>query len=132
MSNDIEAKELRALRSQLESRLSTLVEEIRRELEAQKDASYADLSAQVRDLADEATVDVLIDSRLFDIQRDAGELREIRAALGRMSDGSYGTCVECGEPIDIARLRAQPAAVRCMACQRRYEHEHAKLNPREI
>lgn len=105
------------------------MEEIRRELEGQKDANYADLSAQIRDLADEATVDVLIDSSLFEIQRSAGG---IRAALGRMSDGSYGTCVECEAPIEIERLRAQPAAMRCVACQRRYEHEYAKLNPREI
>lgn len=132
MNKEIGAKDLDALRSQLESRLSLLVEEFRRELEAQKDASYADLSAQVRDLADEAAADVLIDSRLFDIQRDAEEVREIRAALGRMNDRSYGICVDCGEPIDIARLRAQPAAARCVTCQRRYEHEHEDINPREI
>lgn len=132
MNTPIEKEQLGTLRSQLNDRLSVLVSEVRSQLETQTGESYGDLSSQVRDLGDEAAADVLIDSRLFDIQRDAEEMREIRAALVRMEDRSYGICVDCGEPIALQRLEAQPAASRCMDCQRRYEHEHTRTNPREI
>lgn len=132
MNKQIKAKELEALRAQLEKRLSQLVEELRNELESQSGTGYAEVSAQVRDLGDEAAADVLMDSRLFDIQRDDAELREVRAALSRLRDGSYGICIDCGEPIEMKRLQAQPAASRCIDCQKRYEHEYVSTNPREI
>jgi len=42
---------------------------------------------------------------------------EILAALGRIQDGSYGTCADCGRPIPEGRLEARPEASRCVACQ---------------
>jgi len=41
------------------------------------------------------------------------ELRELEVALGRVDEGSYGTCEACGEAIPEARLEAQPAARFC-------------------
>lgn len=58
-------------------------------------------------------------------QRDAAEVQRIEAALQRLRDGSYGLCADCGETIDDARLRAEPAALRCAACQQRHERTHA-------
>jgi RNA polymerase-binding transcription factor DksA len=46
------------------------------------------------------------------------EIRMITAALDRIRQGSYGTCVNCGEPIDAARLDAVPAAPLCRDCAR--------------
>src|SRR6476659_9379866 len=40
--------------------------------------------------------------------------KEIKAALRRIKDGTYGTCEECGEDIDLARLEANPAAATCI------------------
>jgi DnaK suppressor protein len=40
--------------------------------------------------------------------------KEIKAALRRMKDGTYGTCNECGEDIDLDRLEANPAAAMCI------------------
>lgn len=132
MTKDIARGELETLRSRLQERLSVLVEEVRRELDARADENYAELSSQVRDIGDEAAADVLMDSRLFDIQRDADEMRDIRDALVRMDEGSYGVCVDCGDPIAAGRLRVQPAASRCLRCQTRYEHDQGTANHREI
>ena len=44
-------------------------------------------------------------------------LRDTRAALERIQDGSYGFCEECGEAISPARLRALPWAALCIRCQ---------------
>ena len=46
------------------------------------------------------------------------EVMETRAALGRIADGSYGTCGSCGRPIDAGRLAAVPIAMTCMSCAR--------------
>ncbi|SFK18154.1 TraR/DksA C4-type zinc finger protein [Cellulomonas sp. KH9] len=42
-------------------------------------------------------------------------LAEVDAALARLADGTYGTCVVGGEPIDDARLEARPTATTCIA-----------------
>jgi RNA polymerase-binding transcription factor DksA len=44
------------------------------------------------------------------------EIPQIRAALGRIDDGSYGTCVQCGEAIAEARLDALPWTPLCRRC----------------
>jgi DnaK suppressor protein len=46
-------------------------------------------------------------------------LAQIDAALGRLADGSYGTCVNCGRPIGTARLSARPVATTCIECASR-------------
>lgn len=53
--------------------------------------------------------------------RDHDELVAVRAALARMADGSYGECADCGRPVGVARLLAQPQAARCIACQSKAE-----------
>ncbi|MBL9074966.1 TraR/DksA family transcriptional regulator [Tabrizicola sp.] len=44
------------------------------------------------------------------------EITQIRAALKRIEDGSYGDCVRCGEPIAEARLDALPWTPLCRSC----------------
>lgn len=46
-------------------------------------------------------------------------LAEVDAALARLAVGTYGVCTGCGEPIDLARLQARPAAGECIACASR-------------
>ncbi len=44
------------------------------------------------------------------------ELAEVDAALGRIESGSYGTCISCGGPLGLQRLRAIPEARYCLGC----------------
>ena len=53
--------------------------------------------------------------------RDHQELQDVRAALQRIADGSYGECIDCGNGIALARLQAFASAKRCIACQTKYE-----------
>jgi RNA polymerase-binding transcription factor len=46
---------------------------------------------------------------------------EIDAALGRIEDGSYGLCADCGGPIGEERLLAVPYATLCIAHKRARE-----------
>lgn len=42
---------------------------------------------------------------------------QVEAALQRLEDGTYGTCVTCGQPIPIERLEALPFAAQCVSCK---------------
>jgi RNA polymerase-binding transcription factor len=48
-------------------------------------------------------------------------LSAIDAALKRIDDGTYGTCVSCGDEIRRERLEASPWASLCIDCKRRAE-----------
>ncbi|MDI3342078.1 MAG: TraR/DksA C4-type zinc finger protein [Sphaerobacter sp.] len=56
---------------------------------------------------------------LTEIDREVADIDE---ALARLERGTYGVCIDCGELIDPARLKALPTAVRCLRCQTHYEH----------
>jgi DnaK suppressor protein len=45
----------------------------------------------------------------------------LSAALDRLNDGEYGTCVECDEAISPARLHVMPEVQTCVRCQDRLE-----------
>jgi DnaK suppressor protein len=44
-------------------------------------------------------------------------LDSIDAALARITEGAYGKCINCGEPIQEKRLEAVPWARHCIRCQ---------------
>ena len=44
------------------------------------------------------------------------QLAAIARAAGRLADGSYGACEQCGLPIGAERLAARPAATTCVSC----------------
>lgn len=68
-------------------------------------------------------------SALSDAEREGAvidamksQARQIRAALGRIEDGSYGRCVDCGTELPPERLDARPEAARCVSCQAKSEN----------
>lgn len=44
------------------------------------------------------------------------ELKDIRSALKKTSEGSYGICSDCGKPINPRRLEVMPEATLCVKC----------------
>ena len=73
------------------------------------------------DIADRASseTDRAIELRARDRQRKL--ISKIDAALARIDDGSYGYCVETGEPISLNRLDARPIATLSVEAQERHE-----------
>lgn len=45
-----------------------------------------------------------------------GLIERINAALGRLDQGTYGLCTNCGRPIDPERLKALPYVELCIEC----------------
>jgi DnaK suppressor protein len=50
-------------------------------------------------------------------------LAQMERALARFDDGTYGLCIDCGCPIDPARLEALPYAQLCLDCQSKQERK---------
>ena len=57
------------------------------------------------------------------INRQIKLISKIDQALTRIKNGTYGFCLETGEPIGIKRLIARPVAELCIAAQEKHEKE---------
>jgi DnaK suppressor protein len=54
---------------------------------------------------------------LCNLDRGFNQLRDARAALRRIQEGTFGTCPECEEDIQPKRIAAVPWATFCIRCQ---------------
>ncbi|MCU1272793.1 MAG: transcriptional regulator, TraR/DksA family [Bryobacterales bacterium] len=88
----------------------------------------AEISASLRnreDIAIEKTPDAIDEVQLAgerelairNLDRESNLLRNVKGALARIADGSYGTCMHCEEEITLKRLNAVPWAAFCIRCQ---------------
>jgi DnaK suppressor protein len=57
------------------------------------------------------------DLAMRNVDRESSLLRQVKAALRRIHDGSFGVCIECELAISPKRLTAVPWASRCIQCQ---------------
>ena len=121
--NTFDEKALKPLYACLLVRESELVGEISAARKADIAAANAIgiAATDVNDLKDQASDRERTTLQDAEVQRDRNELADVRAALARLHDGTYGTCIDCAQPIDLLRLSAIPAAARCMACQTQFE-----------
>jgi len=113
----------------LQARTQTLRSEIRDTLLRAGNEQYARLAGEVHDAEEESLADLLVDVNLAEITRDVQEVRDIEAALDRISTGKFGVCVTCEEPIARARLEVYPTAKRCLACQQQHDQARAAKAP---
>jgi DnaK suppressor protein len=51
------------------------------------------------------------------LERDTKRLVQVNAAIQRIDEGEFGTCLDCEEPIPAKRLAALPWAAYCLHCQ---------------
>ncbi|WP_299843175.1 TraR/DksA C4-type zinc finger protein [uncultured Roseovarius sp.] len=48
--------------------------------------------------------------------RRRSEKTRLKAALGRLEEGEFGYCDDCGDEISLKRLELDPAAAKCISC----------------
>jgi DnaK suppressor protein len=118
-------KQQQALKKTLDDRYQALREQIRQDLLNSDEQHFIDLAGQVHDLQEESVADLLVDLDLAILDLHLNEVHDIEAALLRMTIGNYGHCIDCGDAVVLARLRAYPTAKRCLTCQQNYERNHA-------
>ena len=104
-------------RRRVEHALATLRDEHRGSL----DEEVEEIGASDNHLAETATATL---GREIDytLGENSGQvLAAIDSALKRIDEGTYGTCVSCGEQIRYERLEATPWASLCIDCKRKAE-----------
>ena len=74
------------------------------------------------DVADYASAETDLGYELRSKERARKLIAKIDGALKKIKDGSYGFCVETGEPIALKRLEARPIATLSLEAQERHEH----------
>jgi DnaK suppressor protein len=122
-------KQTQELHTVIEQRRAALLSELREDVERVRKDRFEDLAGAAPDAGDESVATLIADLDHAEVGRDLTELRGLEAARSRLSDGSYGICLECGGDIGYERLRASPAAVRCIDCQTVHEKTYAGSSP---
>jgi RNA polymerase-binding protein DksA len=79
--------------------------------------SSGDLSAYSIHMADLGTDAMEREKDLLLASSEGKVVRQIREAMRKVKDGTYGTCEECGKPIGVKRLELIPYAPLCSKCQ---------------
>lgn len=76
---------------------------------------------EASDPADRATQEETRGLELRTRDRERKHMKTILSTLQRIEDGTFGYCVETGEPIGIARLLARPTTKLSIEAQERHE-----------
>jgi RNA polymerase-binding transcription factor DksA len=118
-------QQMETLRDVIERRCLALTDELHEDAARAREETYAELAGPVTDPADEAVADVLSDLGNAELSRDLAELRALEQARSRLATDAFGICPDCGTEIPFARLSVQPAALRCIDCQRLHEKTFA-------
>ena len=85
--------------------------------------SSLDDNSTSADIVDQASSYTEKNVELRAINRQIKLISKIDSALKRIQDGTYGFCVDTGEPIGLKRLIARPVATLCIAAQERHEKD---------
>ena len=115
----LSASQLQALETTLLARQAQLDRQM---AEHQGGASRVEHAAEVLALdGDDRQGDADREVELARADRELQELGQVSQALRRLKQPGYGLCEDCGEAIALGRLKLEPWALRCVACESRHE-----------
>lgn len=119
-------KDRLAIRAALEEQRAQLLRGLKSAQEESGQTQFtAVLGRNSGDSADEALAVTLGNLSAARMDHEERTLQALELAFKRVDAPDYGECEDCGGNIPAARLIANPAATRCVACQERYEHTYA-------
>jgi len=105
-----------------EQRLSDRIERARSDIREAGDGA-------AHDSGDDSSIDELKEAELAEADTDRTVLGEVRDALQRIADGTFGTCVVDGGPIEADRLEAVPWTPYCLKHQQSRERTQPQRIP---
>lgn len=127
MTSVLTPTQVQNIKADLLRLLSSLQDEVKAELADRDGARKLAGVGETHDLDDEARADVDLMVNVTQITRHLQEVRECEAALERLTAGEYGLCRDCGEQIELNRLKANPVSTRCLACQSLHEQQSLQV-----
>jgi DnaK suppressor protein len=98
-------------------RLTEKKDELLADLMKNREVSDETVDESAQDMADRATSAYTKEFAYSLSEAEGKILVLIDEALGRLVNGSYGTCVHCGGVVQEKRLEAVPWARHCLDCQ---------------
>lgn len=117
--------DLASVRAALRERHESLRRQLRHDLDESGQTQYAEVLGRASgDSSDEALAVTLGDLSAAKLDHEVRQLSELEQAMQRIDAEDFGLCVDCGAEIPVARLVANPAATRCIACQELHEKTH--------
>ena len=121
-------------RALLQQLLQMRLHELERRASVRADAAVA-ASGEVtapppQDTGDAARQSLDQELELVRADTERGETVAVRDALTRVHDAGFGQCLDCGEAIAFDRLKLEPWALRCVACETAHERRSAVVTPR--
>lgn len=118
MTASLGLSEVAAFKNELQRLLEQLQAEVGEELVQ----VYPEINPSiVHDSGDDAEASVELMLNVEVLARHSDEVAECMAALKRIETDDFGLCTDCGEEIELSRLKACPTASRCIRCQSAHE-----------
>lgn len=114
----MEAKDIQFFRDMLNSMLEDILQK--------GQATIDDMTETVEVYADPADRATAESDRAFTLRlrdRERKLIKKIQQAVTRIEEGEFGVCVDCGEDIGIARLKARPMTTLCINCKSKQEED---------
>jgi DnaK suppressor protein len=122
MGTHLTAGQRALIADQLRSRQQTLERQLMAHQQGLSRAEHArEVLVQDGDDAPQRASDREVDMALSD--QDLHELGAVSLALKRVHDEQFGECIDCHEAIPFDRLKAEPQALRCVACESLHERK---------
>lgn len=101
----------------IRSRLTTMLTDIRKDIDHEvRGASERDL-AHINDTSDMASDAAEGDLALRIAESETAEAGEIERAIEKVDNGTYGICEVCNKAIGVDRLQFLPYVTMCIKCQ---------------
>ena len=114
----MEAKDIQFFRDMLNAMLEEILQK--------GQATIDDMTETVEVYADPADRATAESDRAFTLRlrdRERKLIKKIQQAIQRIDDGEFGLCVECGDEIGTARLKARPMTTLCINCKSKQEED---------
>ena len=110
-------KDLKGFKKSLEEMRKQIIETARKTMEEESNFDTDDLPDEIDQASSEYAQSMAF--RLLD--REKLLLAKINKAIQRISDGTFGLCERCEEPISVKRLEARPVTTLCIRCKEEQE-----------
>jgi DnaK suppressor protein len=117
-----------AQRTRFKARLRTKRQELVRDIHAQ--AAHLAIVEGEPDPIDRIQSMSQREEAVAMLSRLSRTLSSVENSLLTVSEGSYGVCAGCGEPIGLKRLETIPWASYCIPCQERVERRESGATAR--
>ena len=105
-----------------------ILETRRRELEGNVRNRDGIVIEKTADALDEVQHAAERELAIRNLDRESNLLRNVRGALTRIEDATYGVCLHCEEDINPKRLNAVPWAPYCVTCQEMADRRKEEFN----